>query len=194
MEILFIDCCIRREESRTRMLCDFFLSEMKKNHPGVHISHLSLQDEDLQYINEERLRERDKLARQQKWEEPVFTYAKQFANADRIVVGAPYWDLSFPSLLKIYLENIFVCNITFFYDGPKSVGKCKAKSLTYIQSAGGLLSEQDPGALYMKDVCLMLGISDFQWVFADGLDIIELPQGPRMELAMDRLTELAQKG
>ena len=29
-------------------------------------------------------------------------YARQFAEADIIVIGAPFWDLSFPAVLKIY--------------------------------------------------------------------------------------------
>ncbi len=31
----------------------------------------------------------------------MFLYAKDFAESDIIVIAAPYWDLSFPSILKV---------------------------------------------------------------------------------------------
>lgn len=49
------------------------------------------------------------------YRDPLFRYAKQFAQAADIVVAAPYWDLSFPAILKVYLEQICVTGLTFQY-------------------------------------------------------------------------------
>lgn len=46
----------------------------------------------------------------------MFKYAHQFAESDTVVIAAPYWDLSFPAVLKAYLEAVSVCGITFKYD------------------------------------------------------------------------------
>ena len=45
----------------------------------------------------------------------MFRYARQFAAADKIVIAAPLWDLSFPAQLKVYLENIYVTGIVTKY-------------------------------------------------------------------------------
>lgn len=49
----------------------------------------------------------------------MFKYAHEFANADLIVIAAPFWDLSIPALLKVYIENIAVDGITFEYSLEK---------------------------------------------------------------------------
>ena len=34
----------------------------------------------------------------------MFDYANAVAQADMLVIAAPYWDMSFPSSLKIFFE------------------------------------------------------------------------------------------
>ena len=48
-------------------------------------------------------------------DEKSYLYAKDFAEADVIVVAAPYWDLSFPSILKVFFEHINVLKLVFDY-------------------------------------------------------------------------------
>ena len=56
----------------------------------------------------------------------MFCYARQFAAADRIVIAAPLWDLSFPAQLKVYLENIYVTGIvTKYSEAGEPVGLCR---------------------------------------------------------------------
>ena len=62
----------------------------------------------------------------------MFRYARQFAAADKIVIAAPLWDLSFPAQLKVYLENIYVTGIvTKYSDAGQPVGLCRASELSY---------------------------------------------------------------
>ena len=89
-------------------------------------------------LNAELLSERDNLLKSGKTDDESLALAKQFALADAIVIAAPYWDLMFPSVLKVYLENITVCGVTFYYSDkgmPQSL--CKAKSLYYVTTSGG---------------------------------------------------------
>ena len=51
----------------------------------------------------------------------MFDLASQFQQADEIVIAAPYWDLSFPAILKLYLENIYVTGV--FRNIPKQAGR-----------------------------------------------------------------------
>jgi FMN-dependent NADH-azoreductase len=68
----------------------------------------------------------------------LFDLAKQFAEAETIVVAAPYWDLMFPAILKVYFETITVNGLTFKY-GANGIpqGLCKAKKLIYVTTSGG---------------------------------------------------------
>ena len=80
------------------------------------------------------------------WDDPIFEYAKQMAQADEIVIGTPYWDLSFPAALKTYLEYCCVCDITFHYTNEgRPEGLCKSKTMTYITTSGGFIADKNYG-------------------------------------------------
>ena len=129
--ILFVDVCVRGEHSRTRELAECYLKDRE-------FTRLALAEENIKPLDKARLEKRQKLISKGDFSDEIFKYAKQFAQADEIVIAAPYWDFSFPALLKIYIENICVVGVTFEYlsDGT-SKGLCKAKKLTYITTAGG---------------------------------------------------------
>ena len=165
---LFINACVR-EESRTKILADSVLS--KYNDP---VTELRLEDVNFEPTTEEYLLRRDELIAKEKFDDPMFDLARQFAAADRIVIAAPYWDLSFPAVLKEYFEKINVVGVTFFYtpDGiPR--GLCKAKELIYVATAGGEYVPEEFGFGYVRALAqAFYGIPDVRLVQAIGLDIV----------------------
>lgn len=124
MELLYIDCCIRQEDSRTEKLCKAFLDQVNAD---WHVTHLELQKEALAPFDRAALNHREELLRRGGTDDPWFCYARQFAQADAILIGAPYWDLSFPALLKTYFERISVHGITFTYKNDQCFGLCRAQ-------------------------------------------------------------------
>ena len=123
-------------------------------------------------LNAEKLCLRDALLSKGDYNDPMFRFAKQFAAADVIVIAAPYWDLSFPTKIRAYLEEITVSGITFRYDSdgiPK--GLCRAERLIYVTTAGGKII-QNFGFEYVKSLShSFYGISDVVQIKAEGLDI-----------------------
>ena len=113
------------------------------------------------------------LIKDKNYSHPMFKYAKQFANADIILISAPYWDLSFPAILKTYIENINVNGITFSYsEKGYPVSLCKAKKLIYITTSGGPIISEDFGFGYIKSLAEnFYGINDTHYIKAEGLDI-----------------------
>ena len=103
-KILFVDCCIRREHSRSKQLADFFLGELQKK-GEYEIETLCLMDENLSYFSEGFFLQREALLAEGKLDHPRFRYAPKFAEAAKIVIAAPFWDLSFPALLKVFIDN-----------------------------------------------------------------------------------------
>ena len=164
---LFINACVRRE-SRTKRLADWLLA--KWDEP---ITELRLADLEFEMTTEEYLTRRDRLIEEKKFDDPMFTLAKQFASADRIVIAAPYWDLSFPAVLKQFLEKINVPGITFYYT-PEGIpkGLCRAVELVYVSTAGGLFVPEEFGFGYVKALAQnYYGIEDVRLVEANGLDL-----------------------
>lgn len=174
MKILFVNACVRKE-SRTLRLCNYYMEIARRRDPfeDCDIETVNLQNIKLQPLSEMSLISRAQDVENRAFESPVYDAAKIFASADIILIGAPYWDLSFPAALKVYFENICVNQLTFYYDSqgmPRSL--CNADKVIYITTAGGYIGEHDSGAFYVKDLCSSLfGIDDFHVIAAEGLDI-----------------------
>ena len=92
---------------------------------------------------------------------------------DEIVIGAPYWDLSFPAALKIYIEHAAVMGMTFHYtEEGRCEGLCRAKHLTYITTGGGQVSAMNYGYEYLCGIASMFGIPETRFAAAENLDVV----------------------
>lgn len=192
MKLLFIDCCIRGErESRTLALCKHFLDQLEKLHPDIELETISLLENRYMPLTQETLRYRDEQIGKGAWENEIFKAAHTFANADYIVIGAPYWDLSFLAALKAYLEHICVCGITFCYENDACKGLCRAKKLMYISTIGGYVNGTHLGADYVEAVCDMVGIPEMNQYHTQGLDIVGIDADEKIGHAKEEITELA---
>lgn len=167
MHTLFINACVR-EESRTRRLAGCLLDRL-----GGESEELRLETVDFPKTDEAFLRRRDALIAKGRFDDPSFALARQFAAAERIVIAAPYWDLSFPAALKQYIEHINVLGITFRYTPEgRPQGLCKAAQLFYVTTAGGAFVPEAFGFGYIKALAQSFyGIADVRLVQAAGLDI-----------------------
>lgn len=197
-ELLFINACVRGEQSRTLGLARHFLEAYGKTHPADAITERNLCTERLQPQYPEILAARDALWAAGRLEQPMFQPAHEFAGADTIVIAAPFWDLSFPAILKIYLERISVTNITFGYDETgKLMGLCRAKRLLLITTRGGNFSAPgtawlEMGARQLEALCAMYGVGQFHCLCAEGLDDVRLDKEELLRAAMERGTKLAE--
>ena len=164
--ILYINSAVRAE-SRTNELAKYLLEKLDGN-----ITELKLEDENLKPLNGKSLAERDFIIGSNNKDNEMLKYARQFAKADIIVIAAPFWDYSFPALLKTYIENISVLDTTFTYDEiGNAVGLCKAKRVYYVSTSGGQFIP-DFGFNYLKRLFKELyGISDMRLFYAENLDI-----------------------
>ena len=187
-KLLFIDACVNRGISRTEQLAQALLKEMNQN-GEYEIETLNLEDEDLKLFTGKESALRESLTRAGNFEGPLFTYAKQFAAADRIVVAAPYWDFSFPARMKCYLEQICVTGLTFTFSS-KGIpgGLCHADSLHHVTTSGGSIGELNLGYEYLEKLCkVYYGINETVCYTAEGLDI----EGNSVEEIMKEAEEKA---
>ena len=171
-KLLFINACMRGPDlSRTLRLCRVFLEAYKAQGHAFSLEELDLAKEMLAAYDIDALIRRDALIDAGKTDDPIFDHARQLANADKILVGAPYWDLSFPAALKNYVEHVSVRNITFRNTATGVLGLCKAKKLLYITTAGGYIEDLDLGSDYFQGLCKFYGITQYESLRTEGLDI-----------------------
>ena len=184
--ILYVNACVRKE-SRTARLAEILLLKLGKAYEEIRLEKV-----DFSTVNEEYLNKRDRLSFAEKYQDPMFDLARRFAEAETIVIAAPFWDLSFPAILKQYLEHINVVGITFKYseDGVP-VGLCRASRLFYVTTAGGYYVPEEYGFGYIKALSQnYYGIQDVRLITASGLDVNGADVGAIMRTAEDALSEL----
>lgn len=172
MNILFVNACVRGEASNTLKLCRAALAALQEKHPEAVISEVDLNKDRPAPLHPEEAEQRSALHAAKAYDHPIYAYARAFAAADKIVIGAPYWDLAFPSVLKIYLERICAVDVTFAYS-PEGApcGLCRGDQLLYISTAGGPVEGLNLGFDYIKALCtVFFGISDVRCFMLPGLD------------------------
>lgn len=101
-KVLYINACAR-SESRTDRIARALLERL-----GGLQEEVKLAEMDLQPLSEERLNRRTWLIEEADYTDAMFDLARQFQQADEIVIAAPYWDLSFPETELICAEMLAV--------------------------------------------------------------------------------------
>ena len=165
--ILYVNACVRKE-SRTRSLAEKLLAKLNRPFEEVRLEEI-----EFPISKEDYLDLRDLLVSKGDFQNELFALARQFSEAETIVIAAPYWDLSFPAMLKQYLERINVVGIAFKYtEEGVPIGLCKGKRLFYVTTGGGYFVPDEYGFGYVKALAQnFFGIQDVRKIEAVGLDI-----------------------
>lgn len=168
MKILFIDAAFRNG-SRTKTLAVKFLQKYDK----ALITTVELGKDNPAPLDEELLRIYNNSVATKCFDNKIFSQAKEFAEADEIIIAAPFWNFTLPAVLHSYLELVCSQGVTFDMDDKGNYfSKCKAKKLTFITTAGGFIPEHDHAFSYIKDLCeVFWNINDIKYIKAEGLDI-----------------------
>ena len=166
-ETLLINACAR-PDSRTLALAKYALTLISDSFCEVN-----LYKEGITPLDYNALMKRDELISNRNFADSMFRFAKQFRDAGEIVIAAPYWDLSFPSVLKCYTESLCVNGLTFRYgENGQVIPLCRCKRLVYVTTSGGYIGDNNHGYDYVKALCNnLLGIENTVFVSAEGLDI-----------------------
>ncbi len=185
MKILYVNATVR-PDSRTKRIARYLLERIPAEKKIVNLG-----EEDIRPLNNELLELRTRLIEEQDFDNAIFHYAKDYAEADMIIIVAPYWDLSFPALLKNYIEAINVNGLVFRYTNEgKTEGLCKADKLVYITTSGGDIMSDEFGYGYIKALAQKFhGINDVEYIKAEGLDI----HGAKIEEILQKAEKKADK-
>lgn len=189
MNILYINAAARKN-SRTAELARYAIERL-----GGEATEVRTADIDFPAADEDFLAKRDRACAIGDFSDNMFALAKQFAIADEIVIAAPFWDLSFPSSLKQYFEQINVVGLTFAYtDDGRPMSLCNAKRLIYVTTAGGTIFSENYGFGYVRALAdSFYGIPETVMFKAEGLDICGADVGGIMAAAKREIAEYFDK-
>jgi len=99
---------------------------------------------------------------------------EQFITADKFVFVTPFWNFSYPPVMKAYLDAVSVAGKSFRYtDNGQPVGLLTDKKALHIQARGGFYSEGpaaelEMGHRHLQVMMNFFGVPSLEGLFVEG--------------------------
>ena len=167
-KLLYIDSCIRGELSRTKQIATPIIEKLKERY---EVETIVINDLDLKPVqfDENRRRAGGIVS------EEAVSWANKIKEADRIVIAAPFWDMSIPAALKTFFELCSLFKVTFDSDDKTCFGLCKAENVMFITTRGMKIETGEPleqATPYLKALFWLWGIKGLEVVARSNFDYI----------------------
>ena len=169
-KLLYIDSCIRGELSRTKKIATPIIEKLSERY---EVETIVINDLELRPVQAEENRRRAGGV----GSEEAISLANKIKHADRIVIAAPFWDMSIPAALKTFFELCSLFHVTFDSDDKTCYGLCKAENAMFITTRGMKIRTGEPleqATPYLKALFWLWGIKGFEVVARENFDY--LPQ------------------
>ena len=163
--LFYIDSCLR-SVSKTKRIADALIYRLSDKY---EVDTIRLSEYDFPVVKNDILNERSNGY----VPEEYVQIARKIAAADRLVISAPFWDMSFPSALKVFLENMSLFNVTFASNEKECYGLCKAEKVLYITTRGMNIKtgdEMEQATPYIKAISKLWGLGELHVIAAENMD------------------------
>ena len=164
--LVVIDACVRQLDSRTLRIAEPIIEALSQRYKVIRYN---LPEMDIVPLNPCLFAERGKGS--------IPAWAKEaatvIAGADRILLVAPFWDMSFPAVLKCFFEQTSLFDITFTDNGKTCVGLCKAPKVLYITTRGMDIetgSDLEQATPYLKALSRLWNLGELTTISARNMD------------------------
>jgi FMN-dependent NADH-azoreductase len=178
MNILQINSSVRREASQSTRLATRLVQRLRDADPGSTLTVRDLNDVPHPVLDEAALGALFSPA-DQRTPEQVERVAlddaliAQLQAADVVVLGVPMYNFGVPAQLKNWIDAISRVGVTFRYTEKGPEGLLKGKKVYVVLARGGQYrnTPSDTQVPYLKTVFTFLGLTDVQFVYAEGLSM-----------------------
>jgi FMN-dependent NADH-azoreductase len=172
--ILQVNTSILGNEGQSTRLADEFVAELHADRVIVR----DLASEPVPHLDAERFGAFIAQTRNEKQKQIVAYSDKlidELRRADTIVLGLPMYNFGVPSMLKAWFDHVARAGVTFRYTEKGPVGLLTGKKVYVFATRGGIYqgTALDTQTAYVRDFFAFLGITDVQFVYAEGLAISE---------------------
>lgn len=98
---------------------------------------------------------------------------EELKASDTVVVGMPMYNFAIPSIFKAWIDRVARAGITFKYTEQGPVGLLEGKKVVIVAARGGMYAgtPKDTQTQYLKDFFAFIGITDIEFIYAEGLNM-----------------------
>src|SRR5262245_7204534 len=117
---------------------------------------------------------------------------EEVRRADTLVIGLPMYNFGVPSGFKAWIDHIARAGITFRYTEKGPVGLLTGKKVYVFATRGGYYqgTALDTQTRYLRDFFAFIGITDVEFVYAEGLATGEAVKAASLAKAREQLQQL----
>jgi FMN-dependent NADH-azoreductase len=177
--LLQINASLNSDNGQSSQLANQFIAAFRKRRPEAKIVVRDVASaEPVPHLDAERfgafITKPEERTAAQRW---VVVYSDILINelkqADVIVLGLPMYNFGVPSQLKAYFDHVARAGVTFKYTEKGPVGQLTGKEVYVFAARGGLYAgtPMDTQTSYVRDFLRFLGMTDVEFVYAEGLAI-----------------------
>ena len=178
--LLQINASINSGSGESSRLADEFVAGWTLNNPGAKVIVRDLAREPVPHLTAERFHAFIAMPDARSADQQdVVAYSDvlidELRRADVIVLGLPMYNFGVPSMLKAYFDHIARAGVTFRYTANGPEGLLKGKKTYVFATRGGIYAGTplDTETAYVRDFFRFLGITDLEFVYAEGLALSE---------------------
>lgn len=179
-------------------LAEQFVAAWRANNPDARVLVRDLAQEPVPHLDAERFlafiaKPEERTPRQQEIAAYSDALIAEIQSADVIVLGLPMYNFGVPSTLKAYFDHIARAGVTFRYTENGPQGLVTGKQAYAFAARGGryLGTSLDSQTGYVRDFLAFLGITEVEFVYAEGLAMGEPSKESALAEARQRLEQLA---
>ncbi|MBA3998459.1 MAG: FMN-dependent NADH-azoreductase [Candidatus Accumulibacter sp.] len=196
--LLQINTSLFSNNGQSSRLADKFVAAWQAQNPDGRVVVRDLAKEPVPHLDGERFlsflaKPEERSAQQQAVVDFSDALIAQIRDADAIVIGLPMYNFGIPSTLKAYFDHIARAGVTFRYTENGPVGLLGGKKVYIFAARGGLYAgtAKDSQTTYVRDFLNFIGLSDVEFVYAEGLNMGEERKNAALDSAQQQLERLA---
>ena len=196
--LLKINASLSSANGQSSQLTERFAAAWQASHPGSRVVERDLAANPVPHLDGARFmaflaKPEERSAEQQAVVDFSDALIAELRAADAVVIGLPMYNFGIPSQLKAYFDHIARAGVTFRYTANGPEGLITGKKAYIFATRGGLYAGTplDSQTTYVRDFLGFLGITDVEFIYAEGLNMGEESKQAALAKAQDQLEELA---
>lgn len=196
--ILQINSSIHNGSGESSKLATEFVAHLRVGNPGAKVVVRELAKDPIPHLDEARFgaflaKPEARTPEQARVVGESDALIDELKAADAIVIALPMYNFGVPSQFKAWVDHVARAGVTFKYTDKGAVGLLTGKKAWVFATRGGLYAgtAADTQTAYVRQFLAFIGITDVEFVYAEGLAMGEAPRAKGLSGARTSLLRLA---
>jgi FMN-dependent NADH-azoreductase len=192
MNILQIKSSLSGDQGYSSRLANEFVTALLERNPGASLVVRDLVRNPVPHLDPARLAALGAKDKPSAVLAESDALIEELRQADVLVLGLPMYNFGVPSQLKAWYDHVARAGVTFRYTERGPQGLLTGKKATIFAARGGeyAAAGSDWQAQFVRVILGFIGITDIQFVFAEGLAVSEASREASLAAARSTLRKL----